>query len=74
MEFRIHATRFCEHLGVNEEQLRQWLPKDTSEGSVRGWSGSSATEKASAEGLAGTFRSVEEVETFLAGLKTLRQS
>ncbi|MDE2941675.1 MAG: hypothetical protein OXP10_04965, partial [Chloroflexota bacterium] len=74
MSFRIHATRFNEFRSVSKAQLLEWLPERTYGADVTGWSGSSAAEKASAEGLGGTFQSVEEVETFLAGLRTLRES
>ena len=72
--FIVHASRFGEHLGVSEEQLREWLPEGTTEGSVRGWAGSSPEERLSARGLEGSFQTVDEVEKFLAGLRTLRQS
>lgn len=74
MSFRIHATRFNQFWCVNEKQLREWLPEGTSEGSVRGWVGSSPEERESAQGLEGTFKNVEEVEKFLAGLRTIRES
>ena len=73
MSFTVHATRFSEHLEVSMEQLSDWLPKNTQEANVTGWSGSSPDERANALGLTGSFQSVEEVETFLAGLRSREQ-
>ena len=75
MRFLLHASRFSEHRGVTKEQLMEWLPKNTTDADarVRSWTGSSPEERKSALGLGGTFRSVEEVEKFLAGLRTIGQ-
>ena len=74
MSFTVHATRFSEHLEVSMEQLREWLPANTQEANVTGWSGSSPDEIANALGLTGSFQSVEEVDRFLAGLRRWTQN
>ena len=73
MSFRVHLTRFSEFRGVSKEQLQEWLPEGAVDASVKGWSGSSDEERENAQGLGGTFRNVEEVNTFLNGLRTLAQ-
>ena len=75
MRFLVHASRFSEHRGVSREQLMGWLPENTSDAdaNVRGWTGSSPEERKSAQGLGGSFKSLEEVEKFLTGLRTLSQ-
>ena len=71
--FVVHASRFSEHLGVSEEQLREWLPESTDDANVRRWSGSSPEERLSAQGLEGAFQTVDEVQRFLDGIGTLRR-
>ena len=73
MSFTVHASRFSEHLEVSKEQLIEWLPQNTQEANVTGWSGSSPDERQNAKGLAGSFQSVEEVERFLTGLRSRNQ-
>ena len=73
LSFTAHASRFEEHLGVNLEELESWLPQSVRIYGVQGWSGSSTEEKENALGLTGFFRSIEEVEKFLAGLKNREQ-
>ena len=73
LPFTVHASRFSEHMGISMEQLRAWLPETTLEAPVNHWSGSSPEERANALGLAGSFQSVEEVERFLAGLRSREQ-
>ena len=74
LSFVAHATRFMNYLGVNLEELKEWLPGSTQTSGVTRWSGSSPEERANALGLTGSFQSVEEVETFLAGLRSRVQS
>ena len=73
MSFTAHASRFNEYMGVNKEQLQEWLPQNTQETSVTGWAGSSPEERESAEGLAGSFQSLEEVDRFLEGLRSAQR-
>ena len=73
MQFTAHVTRFKNHMRVSEEQLREWLPVNTQEANVTGWSGSSPDERQNAQGLAGSFQRVEEVEKFLTGLRSRDQ-
>ncbi len=74
LPFVAHASRFSEYLAVSMEQLLEWLPENIREADVTRWSGSSPEERANALGLTGSFQSVEEVETFLAGLRSRVQS
>ena len=69
MKFTVHATRFERYMGMGMEDLRDKLPENTAECDVRGWSGSSAEERESAEGLRGFFRNTDGVERFVAGLR-----
>ena len=73
MSFTVHTSRFSEHMGISIEQLRAWLPETTREAPVNHWSGSSPEERENARGLGGSFQSLEEVETFLAGLRSREQ-
>ena len=68
--FRVHTTRLNDHLGIDLEQLRTWLPPDPHEEDVSGWPGSSEEEKRGARGLKGFFQSVEEVNRFVDGLRS----
>ncbi len=74
LRFTVHATRFNSHLGVQLEELLAYLPGDTRDENVKGWVGSSPDEREKAIGLAGSFQSVGEAETFLAGLRSRVQS
>ena len=73
MSFTVHTSRFSEHMGISIEQLRACLPETTREAPVNHWSGSSPEERENARGLGGSFQSLEEVETFLAGLRSREQ-
>ena len=67
LAFQLHATRCCNHLEIPLENLRAMLPASAVEDtSVRGWNRSSDDEKENAIGFKGTFRTPEEVETFVA--------
>ena len=68
MRFTARATRFERNMDVGLEDLRALLPENTIDCDVRGWSGSSAEEKESAEGLEGFFRNIDEVDRFVSGL------
>jgi len=71
VEFFVHATRFQEHMGVDIDELRGWLPENAEEDQgVRSWAGSSAEERKSATGFHGYFQSKEEIDKFLTGLKS----
>ena len=73
MSFKVHVTRFSEFRGVSKEQLWEWLPEGAVDANVRGWSGSSDEERENSQGFGGSFKSLEEVEKFLTGLRTLSQ-
>ena len=68
VKFVAHATRFERHMSVPMDDLRSWLPDNTTECDVRRWSGSSQEERASAEGLEGLFHSTHEVDEFVSKL------
>ena len=68
LKFVAHATRFEQHMNMGMDNLRSWLPDNTVECHVRGWSGSSPEERESAEGLEGLFHSADEVDSFVAKL------
>ena len=70
LSFRIHATRLNEHLGVDFETLRTWLPPNAHEQDLSGWAGSSEDEKREARGLVGSFRSRDEVDKFVVALRS----
>ena len=62
LEYTVHATRLMNHLGIDLEELRSWLPENSQERDVRGWPGSSKEEKRVACGLRGFFQSDTEVD------------
>ena len=68
--FRVHATRLNDHLGIDLEKLRRWLPTDPREEDVSGWPGSSEEEGRGARGLRGFFQSPEDVDRFVNGLRS----
>ncbi len=68
VRFTVHATRLKEHLGIDLETLRTWVP-NTSDADVSGWAGSSADERKSAVGLAGYLQSEKEVDKFVSALR-----
>ena len=71
MRFIIHATRFNNLMGICVEEMIGLLPvnsqRDTED--IRGWRNSSADEKDDAVGFKGDFRTEEEVDKFIDGLK-----
>lgn len=73
VKFVAHATRFRQHMNVSMDDLRSWLPDNTTECDVRRWSGSSPEERESAEGLEGLFHSTDEVNSFVAELSAALQ-
>ena len=70
VKFVVHATRFERYMDVGMDDLRSWLPENTKECYVRGWSGSSPEERESAEGLEGLFHRTEEVDEFVSKLSS----
>lgn len=67
--FTVHVTRLENEWGVDKETVEKWLPSNSRELSLTGWSGSSEEEKRNATGFNGAFQNVDEVDTFLTGLK-----
>lgn len=70
VKFVAHATRFERYMDVGMQDLRSWLPDNTTECYVRGWKGSSPEERESAEGLEGLFHRTEEVDEFVGKLSS----
>ena len=68
--FRLHATRLKDQLGTDFETLKAWLPANSREKSLSGWSGSSEDEKREARGLEGSFQSTDEVDRFVDALRS----
>ena len=64
LAFEIHATRFNDHLNISQEDLRTMLPIDAKEEKGYRWSRSSQKDA----WFLGAFRTVEEVDTFVAKL------
>jgi hypothetical protein len=68
--FRLHATRLKDQLGTDFETLRTWLPPNADEVDLSGWAGSSEDERREARGLKGSFQSTDEVDKFVAALRS----
>ena len=68
VKFVAHATRFDQHMNVSMDDLRSWLPDNTTECDVRRWSGSSPEERETAEGLEGLFHGTDEIDEFVGKL------
>ncbi len=67
--FTVHVTRMEKQFGVGLETVRSWLPSNSRELSLTGWSGSSEEERRNAVGFNGAFQNEGEVDKFLDGLK-----
>ena len=68
--FSLHADRLIDQLGTDFETLQTWLPSNAYEVDLRGWAGSSETERQGARGLWATFQSADEIDTFVAALRS----
>ena len=68
--FRMHATRLKDQLGTDFETLRTWLPSNADEVDLSGWAGSSEEERREARGLEASFQSTDEVDKFVAALRS----
>lgn len=72
MRFLVHVDRFDEHLGMSREQLELALPENSQEShDVRKWVGATPKEREGAVGIAGDFRTDEEVDAFCRALQEL---
>ena len=67
--FTVHVTRMENQWGVDKETVQEWLPSNSRELKLSGWSGSSEEEKRNAVGFNGAFQNEGEVDKFLDGLK-----
>ena len=68
--FTIHATRFGNYFGIGLEDLKAMLPGNLSDAThVRNWPLDSGEERDNAIGLDGAFRTIEEVDGFIKGLR-----
>ena len=70
MGFSVHAARLKGQLGIDFDELRTWLPANSREQDLSGWSGSSDEERRGARGLVGTFQTTEEVDKFVDALRS----
>ena len=70
LAFTVHVTRMERLWGAGMDTVREWLPPNSKEQSLTGWSGSSEEEKRNAVGFNGAFQSIDEVDKFLDGLRT----
>lgn len=73
LSFTIHATRCCNCLRISIEELRAMLPANVRDEDVRSWQGSSSEERASAVGLTGSFQGPDDVDRFVAGLRSAKE-
>lgn len=69
LRFTVHATRMETQFGIGLEEIRSWLPPNSREVSLKGWSGSSQEEKRNAVGFNGAFQNQAEVDQFLGGFR-----
>ena len=71
LRFLIHVTRFNDLIGISKENMENLLPASWQEANeeVRKWRNSSDYEKDCAVGFKGAFRTEEEVDKFIGGLK-----
>lgn len=67
--FRIHATRLVDYLGINLKELRTWLPESIDDYVVSGWVVPFEDDGDNPVGWQGAFRTVEEVDRFIDGLR-----
>ena len=67
--FTIHVTRMENQWGVDKDEVQEWLPSNSRELKLSGWSGSSEEEKRNAVGFNGAFQNEGEVDKFIDGLK-----
>ena len=72
--FTVHVTRLENQWGVEKGTVEKWLPSNSRELSLTGWSGSSEEEKRNAMGFNGSFQNEDEVDKFLTGLKAASEA
>ena len=67
--FTLHASRFMDYWDVKMEEIQSWLPDDVQEQTVSAWVGSSPEERQYALGFSGYFRTEQEIDNFVQGLR-----
>lgn len=74
LSFAVSGSRLMKRFNLNQEQLIAILPSSTTENvNARPWSGALPEEHESWQQFSGRFRTVEEVDTFMDGLKGQEQ-
>ena len=74
LSFAVSGSRLMKRFNLNQEQLIAILPSSTTENvNARPWSGALPEEHESWQQFSGRFRTVEEVDTFMDGLKEQEQ-
>ena len=68
--FSLHADRLEDQLATDLDRLLTWVPPNAVEVDLSGWAGSSADERRGARGLQGSFQSADEVDKFVAALRS----
>ena len=71
LKFYIHATRLVDYLGITLGELKSLLPESIDDYAVSGWIVPFKDEGDNPIGWQGTFRTVEEVDKFIAGLRAI---
>ena len=69
MMFRLNGTRLMNHFGLSGDQLANILPDNKLSLEPTEWVGSTPDEETNWVGYRGYFRTTEEVDRFLAGLR-----
>ena len=69
LRFRLNATRLIEHFELNLEEIQQGLPTSAEPLTPSEWHGAAINTTADWQGFKGNFRSVEEIDNFMAMLQ-----
>ena len=69
LRFRLNATRLIEHFELNLEEIQQGLPTSAQPLTPSEWHGAAINTTADWQGFKGNFRSVEEIDNFMAMLQ-----
>lgn len=74
LKFRLNATRLMNHFGLGEEQIRECLPEGAQAMPESEWRGAATDRAEDWKGFKGHFCDVNEVERFMAMLRSQPQS
>ena len=69
LRYRIQASWLTDHLKVDLDALKSWLPSNSEQIDASKWVGSSPAERFGAIGLTGAFQTKQQVDNFTAGLR-----